>query len=60
MLLVGLVRRGDQQLTYFGIRRIEFVGGDFSTCVSTVGGIDGAAFIFNEAVVVDCQVVLEK
>ena len=27
---------------------------------STVGGIDGAAFIFNEAWVVDCQVVIEK
>ena len=60
MLLVGLFRRGCKQRAYFLVRRLELLGGDFSTCVFTVGGLARAAVIFNEAVVVDCQVVLEK
>ena len=60
MLLVGLFRRGRKQRAYFWVRRLELLGGDFSTCIDTVGDIARAAVIFNEAVVVDCQVVLEK
>ena len=44
----------------FLVRRLELLGGDFITCIDTVGGLARAAVIFNEAVVVDCQVVLEK
>ena len=60
MLLVGLFRRGRKQRAYFLVRRLELLGGDFSTCIDTVGGLARAAAIFNEAVVVDCQVVLEN
>ena len=60
MLLVGLFRRGRKKRAYFWVRRLELLGGDFITCIDTVGGLTRAAAIFNEAFEYSCQIVLEK